>query len=104
MPIGTIRLGSIEVSRLIIGGNPFSGVSHQNPETDLAMKRFFTVERIKQTLRSAEELGITAFIGRGDRPRRKSIGFPRGLTVSIDRELALIKVMLYGSRTENSPS
>jgi hypothetical protein len=67
MPIGPIRLGSIEVSRLIIGGNPFSGVSHQNPETDLAMKRFFTVERIKQTLRSAEELGITAFIGRADR-------------------------------------
>ena len=31
------------------------------------MKRFFTVERIKQTLRSAEGLGITAFIGRADR-------------------------------------
>lgn len=67
MPIGTIKLGSLEVSRLIIGGNPFSGVSHQNPKTDLAMKRFFTVERIKQTLRSAEDLGITAFVGRADR-------------------------------------
>jgi hypothetical protein len=67
MPIGTIRLGDVEVSRLIIGGNPFSGVSHQNPQTDLAMKRYFTVARIKETLRSAEELGITAFVGRADR-------------------------------------
>ena len=67
MPIGSIRLGTLEVSRLIIGGNPFSGVSHQNPETDLVMKRYFTTARIKETLRSAEERGITAFIGRADR-------------------------------------
>jgi hypothetical protein len=67
MSIGTIKLGGLEVSRLIIGGNPFSGFSHQNPETDLAMKRYFTADRIKWTLRSAEELGVTAFIGRADR-------------------------------------
>ena len=67
MAIGFIRLGGVEVSRLIIGGNPFSGFSHQNPATDLSMKRYFTVERLKQTLRAAEESGITAFIGRADR-------------------------------------
>jgi len=67
MAIGFIRLGGVEVSRLIIGGNPFSGFSHQNPATDLVMKRYFTTARIKNVLRSAEELGITAFIGRADR-------------------------------------
>jgi hypothetical protein len=74
MPVGTIRLGNIEVSRLIIGGNSFSGVSHKNRETDLAMKRFFTVERIKQTLRSADDLGITAFVGRAARHLRPGDG------------------------------
>jgi hypothetical protein len=67
MAIGTIKIGSLEISRLIIGGNPFSGVSHQAPQTDIDMKRYFTTDRIKETLRSAEELGITAFIGRADK-------------------------------------
>lgn len=67
MLIGTIRLGGLECSRLIIGGNPFSGVSHQNPETDLAMKRWFTAARIKETFREAESLGIGTFVGRADR-------------------------------------
>lgn len=65
--IGTIRLGGAEFSRLIVGGNPFSGVSHQNPKTDLAMKRYFTSARIMETLRTAEQNGITTFIGRADR-------------------------------------
>ena len=65
--IGTIKLGGAEFSRLIVGGNPFSGVSHQNPRTDLAMKRYFTSARIMETLRTAESCGITTFIGRADR-------------------------------------
>ncbi len=67
MAIGKIIIGGAEISRLIIGGNPFSGVSHQTPGMDEAMKRYFTVSRIKETLRAAEELGIGAFVGRADR-------------------------------------
>jgi hypothetical protein len=67
MAIGTVKIGTLEISRLIVGGNPISGVSHQNPEMDAAMKKYFTVSRIKETLRSAEELGIGTFIGRADR-------------------------------------
>ncbi len=67
MAIGTVKFRNTEISRLIIGGNPFSGVSHQNARTDEAMKRYFSVARIKETLRSAEELGIGTFIGRADR-------------------------------------
>jgi hypothetical protein len=67
MPIGTVKIGDLAISRLIVGGNPFSAVSHQTPEMDLAMKRYFTADRIKKTWRSAEEVGITTFIGRGDR-------------------------------------
>ena len=67
MPIGRIRIDGAEFSRLIIGGNPFSGVSHQNPQTDLAMKKYFTASRIKKIFRTAEALGVTTFIGRADR-------------------------------------
>ncbi|MFA6472881.1 MAG: hypothetical protein WCU00_12660 [Candidatus Latescibacterota bacterium] len=67
MPIGTVKIGNLTVSRLILGGNPFSGFSHQTPELDLAMKKYFTADRIKKTFRSAEELGITTCISRADR-------------------------------------
>jgi hypothetical protein len=62
----TINLGSLKVSRLILGSNPFSGFSHQSPETDLAMKRYFTTERIKDTLRLAETLGVNTLVARTD--------------------------------------
>ncbi|NLF29669.1 MAG: hypothetical protein GX591_02135 [Planctomycetes bacterium] len=61
-----VNLGSLEVSRLILGGNPFSGFSHQSPEDDRRMRRYYTVARIKETLRHAESLGITTLISRAD--------------------------------------
>jgi len=66
MDHGTVRLGDLEVSRLLIGSNPFSGFSHQGPDRDVEMKHYFTTARIKQTLREAEEAGITAIIARAD--------------------------------------
>jgi hypothetical protein len=61
-----VRLGQVTVSRLMLGSNPFSGFSHQSPETDLEMKRYFTTERIKSTLRQAEALGVNTLIARTD--------------------------------------
>jgi hypothetical protein len=61
-----VAFGRLRVSRFILGGNPFSGFSHQTPQTDLAMRRFFTTARIKETLRRAEDLGIDALIARAD--------------------------------------
>ena len=63
----TIRLGGVEVSRLIIGGNPFSGNSHQSAERDRDMMDYFTTERIKATLFECERHGLTAMQSRGDR-------------------------------------
>ena len=62
-----VKIGDVAVSRFILGSNPFSGFSHQTPETDREMERYFTVDRIKRTLRDAEALGINTLIGRGDR-------------------------------------
>jgi len=64
--VGTIRLGDLEVSRFMLGGNPFSGFSHQTAELGARMVHYFTCERIKATYREAERLGITTHVGRAD--------------------------------------
>ena len=61
-----IKLGSLDVSRFILGGNPFSGFSHLTREMDDELRHYYTCARIKATYREAESLGITAHIGRAD--------------------------------------
>lgn len=67
MTLTPIQLGSLTTSKLIIGGNPFSGFSHQTPQRDREMVAYFTTVRIKETLHQAEALGVNTFIGRADR-------------------------------------
>ena len=62
----TVRIGQSEVSRLIVGSNPFSGFSHQGTEMDRKMTHYYTSARIKQTLTQAEALGINTVIARAD--------------------------------------
>lgn len=62
----TIALGSLSVSRLLVGGNPISGFSHQTPERSSAMIDYFTVARIKGLLNACERAGITAIVARSD--------------------------------------
>ena len=61
-----IKIGPLTVSRFILGSNPFSGFSHQGSSRDAEMVHYFTTLRIKQTLRDAESLGISAVIARAD--------------------------------------
>ena len=57
----TIKLGKLEVSRLILGSNPFFGFAHGNPQaTDKAMRKYYTPERIMAVMDEAAERGITA--------------------------------------------
>ena len=59
----TTRIGRVDVSRLVVGGNPFSGFSHQSPQRDRQMREYFTSDRICRMLRDAEAAGInTAFM------------------------------------------
>ena len=66
MELGQVQLGEVSVSRVIIGGNPFSGFSHQTDERDNEMRHYFTTQRIKDTLRQAESLGVNTHLGRAD--------------------------------------
>lgn len=66
MPLDQIQLGNVPVSRVIIGGNPFSGFSHQTDAKNREMCRYFTTQRIKDTLCEAESLGVNTHLGRAD--------------------------------------
>ena len=56
-----IKLGTLEVSRLILGSNPFFGWSHGNPQaSDEQMRAFYTDAQIMKVLDAAAEQGITA--------------------------------------------
>ncbi len=60
------RIGEHEVSRLIVGGNPFSGNSHQSGQLSKEMRDYYTNEKIKETLRECERCGINTVQARGD--------------------------------------
>ncbi|MCX7598609.1 MAG: hypothetical protein N2512_07035 [Armatimonadetes bacterium] len=62
-----VSLGPYEVSRLIVGGNPFSGFSHQSREMDEAFMDYYTVANIKAALFECERQGINTVLLRADR-------------------------------------
>lgn len=63
----TIEIGGERFTRLIIGGNPFSGNSHVSRQMDEEMQDFFTVSQIKETLFCCERNGINAMQLRADK-------------------------------------
>ena len=62
----TVAFGERRITRLLVGGNPFRGNSHQSPEKDREMLGYYTVERTKSVLRDCERLGINTVQARGD--------------------------------------
>ncbi len=63
----TVNLCGTDVTRLIIGGNPFAGFSHMSKEHDAQMMDYYNTERIKQALFRAEMCGINTMQVRADR-------------------------------------
>jgi hypothetical protein len=68
-----VKFGQLNISKVILGGNPFSGFSHQTPEKDREMVEYFTTDNIKKTLRNAENLGVNTFLGRVDKHIRRTL-------------------------------
>jgi hypothetical protein len=57
----TIKLGSLQVSRVFLGSNPFFGFAHGNPQASAKeMRAWYTPERIMAVLDEAADLGINA--------------------------------------------
>lgn len=62
------KFGKYEVSRLIIGGDPVSGIAHAGELVYQAdfMKQYFNTPKILETLQVAEENGINTLLMRAD--------------------------------------
>jgi len=65
-PLPTIQLGSLEVSRFLLGSNPFWGYSHKNPQLDEEMKAYHTDEQIVRILDEAARCGLTTIVSPPD--------------------------------------
>jgi hypothetical protein len=63
----TVKLGRYDVTRLIIGGNPFRGYSHWREHMDREMTAWHTAGHIADALCDAEAAGINTMQMRGDR-------------------------------------
>ena len=55
----SIRLGSLEVSRLILGSNPFWGYAHKPGDLGKQMTQYYTDERIMAVMDEAAACGVT---------------------------------------------
>ena len=64
--IPTIPFGEHQVTRLIMGGNPFAAYSHFSPEMDTEMREWYTPERVVEVLQQAQAAGINTVQARGD--------------------------------------
>ena len=64
----TVQLGKHRISRLIVGGNPFSFISHAEPllYSPRLFKQYFTHEKVVETLSIGMHHGINTFSGRID--------------------------------------
>jgi hypothetical protein len=56
------RIGNLEISRLIMGGNLIAGYAHSRdlPYVSTLMRRYNTPQKIRETLELGEQNGITA--------------------------------------------
>ncbi|MFL7809457.1 MAG: hypothetical protein AB8I80_12550, partial [Anaerolineae bacterium] len=64
----TVEFCGLNVTRLIIGANPFGGYSHQNPERDQEMRSYYTPERIVETWERAWAAGINTMVTNNETP------------------------------------
>ena len=72
-PLPLVSLGDAQITRLVMGGNPVSGVSHQTPDRDREMIEYFTTAQIKEHLAECERCGVNTFLSRGDRHIRRML-------------------------------
>jgi len=54
----TVKFGPSEITRLIIGSNPFYGYSHFNRILDAHMREYYTQDKKLEVLKSAERNGV----------------------------------------------
>lgn len=56
-----VRFAGAEISRLIVGCNPFYGFSHFNNTLSTVMREYYTAERVCDVLHQCSRFGINAY-------------------------------------------
>lgn len=56
-----MKFGGVEISRVVLGVNPMYGYAHYNNNFGLAMRAWYTPERVCEVLHHANSFGINAF-------------------------------------------
>lgn len=64
----TMKIGDLNVTKLIVGSNPFTGKSHLDAKTDADMLAYFSEKQAFAMLHRCEEAGINAVQSRGCMP------------------------------------
>ena len=59
--IPKVRFGKVEISRLILGVNPFYGFSHFNHTYGTVMREWYTPARVLEVLQRCEKYGVNAY-------------------------------------------
>ncbi|MGP8247033.1 MAG: hypothetical protein ACLQVN_21260 [Bryobacteraceae bacterium] len=65
-PLPTVPLGKYEITRLVIGSNPFYGYSHSSRALDRHMREWNTSENVCAALQEAERNGVNTFQTNGN--------------------------------------
>lgn len=68
MTLPSVDFCGLNVTRLIIGANPFGGFSHQNARRDEEMRSWHTPERIRETWDRAWRAGINTMVTNNETP------------------------------------
>ena len=56
-----VRFGGVEISRLVVGCNPFYGFAHFNRTLSTIMRDYYTAERVCDVLHQCNRFGINAY-------------------------------------------
>ncbi len=61
LQVPTMRFGAAQISRLIVGCNPFYGFSHFNNTLSQVMREYYTAERVCDVLHQCARFGINTY-------------------------------------------
>jgi hypothetical protein len=61
LQVPRMRFGGVEISRLIVGCNPFYGFAHFNGTLGTVMREYYSAERVCDVLHQCTRFGINAY-------------------------------------------
>ena len=95
-PLPTVQLGKYQITRMIMGSNPFYGYSHSSRNLDQHMKEWGTPENVCAALKEAERNGINTFQTNGNERAITDLRLAR------ERGVNLQVIALIGDKPEDA--